>query len=90
MNKTIMTCLLVLLGNSSAAFAYNRMNLNQAPYSREELKAALTILLDAGVITIPENSCPIVNTDLLEELRDLGVLKPGVFRTSSICIDGGK
>jgi hypothetical protein len=87
--KIVVLTMLLAFANGSAVFAQGQTQLSEE-YNREELKAALLLLINAGVITFPENSCPIVDRDLLKNLRDSGVLKPGTLKASSVCIEADK
>lgn len=56
-------------------------------YDREELKAALAVLIDAGALALSDPRCPQVDMKLLQELRKDGIIKNSRPATSSICVD---
>lgn len=87
MKKTL-TLLALILGFGSAQAANQNSSQNFQEIRRQlRIKQALKILLEEGVLVIPENQCPEIEPSLLEELRKNGTLTPHNGPVlSSICI----
>jgi len=89
MKRTCVLALLLTLAGGLPTYAQQPMY-SEDQVDRNELKAALQLLINSGVITFPPNTCPVIDSSLLRELRDQGLLKPGTFTTTSVCIDAAK
>lgn len=90
-NKLILAGL--LLGQvATANEPSTQSTTNPARFTRDQVKAALIILLESGALVLPEidNQCPTVDIQIIEELRQEGYIKMSGTTPSSICINAEK
>lgn len=89
MNALIITWLLLGQAAIASEEQVDRQGLGGGIYTREELKAALMILLKSGALTLPdtENQYPKVDSQLLKELRAEGLIQNSRPELAVVCTD---
>ena len=92
MKKAILALVVLVMAWSGKSMAEGDDGTSPPTADRAQLKAALLLLITAGVMNVSNdnNSCNILESDILAELRADGVLLKSLPINSSVCVEGGK
>lgn len=85
MKKAIQLTLVASLMLAQATFAAEESKQESRKYSRDEVKYALMVVINSGALQFPKNQCPKVDEQLIEELRQEGLIKGSDAEPSTIC-----